>query len=142
MRAPLREALNSHLICANSVLALSCGLLFILPVALDARSRDADASRMQARKVAFPSSHSDSLAPPEDRVDWTYFKLSQSSRVSISVEFDTPNVGGRLILAGATGRERASAADENARLNESLEPGVYYVSVSSSKPTSYKLSID
>lgn len=148
MRAFLPRALHSHRLLDAALLGLLFGLgsaaVSLLPADLDAKNRDSDASRMQARKIAFPSSLSDSLAPPADRVDWAYFKLSNAARVSIGVEFAKASIGGRLSLASATGRELASSteADGKARVRKSLAPGIYYVSVESSKAASYKLSVE
>jgi hypothetical protein len=124
--------------------AVCCALVFALAIdGGQAQSRDADASRMQARQVDFPSSHSDRLDPPADRLDWRYFKLSEETRVSIRVEFGSDDAGGEVALTGATGGNlgRASASDGTAALSKQLDPGIYYLSVGASSKTTYKLSL-
>ncbi|QDG49902.1 T9SS type A sorting domain-containing protein [Persicimonas caeni] len=142
MRAFFRRAFYSHEICVLALVAL-IGTLGMLPADLDAKSRDSDASRMQARKIGFPSNQSDSLKPPADRVDWSYFKLTEKARVSLTVEFSKAEVGGRVVLTSATGRELAASSQSGSKasLSASLAPGIYYVSVSASKAASYTLSV-
>lgn len=110
---------------------------------LEAKSRDSDESRMQAREVEFPSEHSDDLDPPDDEVDWRYFKLDEQSEASLELSFESDEVDGTLTLVGATGDELASrdVSDGKATLSESLDPGVYYLSVEADSKTSYSLSI-
>ena len=114
------------------------------PASLGAKSRDSDGSRMQARKIEFPSTHKDALSPPDDAVDWRYFKLGAPRRADLSVTFGGAGAGGRLALTTATGRELAVAdqASKKATVSEKLEPGVYYVSVQTKKATGYKLSLE
>jgi hypothetical protein len=131
---------------ATVVWAAVIGCLAVLlsgPVEVGAKSRDSDASRMQARKVVFPSTHSDSLDPPTDRVDWRYFKLSEASRVSMRATFGTADSGAEIGLTGATGQEIASArADQNsATISQKLDPGVYYVRIQAQTKTTYKLAV-
>ncbi|MFW5966821.1 MAG: hypothetical protein ACOCV2_04845 [Persicimonas sp.] len=126
------------------ILALLAAFFVGAPLApLEAKSRDSDESRMQAREVEFPSEHSDDLDPPDDEVDWRYFKLDEQSNVEIELSFESDDVGGELKLVGATGDELDSVdvTDGEATLSESLDPGVYYVSVEADAKTPYKLSI-
>lgn len=124
--------------------AVCGGLVFGLAVDTgQAQSRDADASRMQARQIDFPSNHKDRLDPPVDRVDWRYFKLNKETRVSVRVDFGSADAGGVVTLTGATGGDlgRASASDGSAALAKQLDPGIYYLSVAASSATTYKLSV-
>lgn len=113
------------------------------PAAPSAKSRDADGSRMQARKIAYPSVHTDELSPPTDRVDWRYFKLGEAADVSVSVAFDVAEASGSVRLTSATGRELAlaDAASGAASVDQKLEPGVYYVSVQTSAASAYTLTV-
>lgn len=128
---------------------LTVGLLVCMVVIggfaspLQARSRDSDASRMQARKIDFPAEHTDKLSPPDDRIDWTYFKLAEARTVTVQVDFDNPAASGKLSLTAATGVEIASSALDagKARLSRKLDPGVYYVSVQASAASAYTLSV-
>jgi hypothetical protein len=143
MRAFEPTACSMHRALPCAVLIGCLSLLLGAPVELDAKSRDSDASRMQARKIDAPSSHTDSLNPPDDRVDWRYFKLSEAARVSLSVKFDSDVRGGELGLAGATGPEMATVRVEqrSATIDQRLDPGVYYVRVQAETKAGYRIAV-
>jgi hypothetical protein len=118
-------------------------LLFVAPADLGAKSRDSDSSRMQARKIDFPSKHSDSLQPPDDLVDWRYFQLGAPTEVSLRAKFDADDSDATIGLTGATGQEIASAQakDNSATIVQDLDPGVYYIRVQAQAKTTYKLAV-
>ncbi len=124
--------------------ALSFALAGLLaPSVLEANSRDSDGSRMQARKIAFPSSHTDSLDPPDDRADWRYFKLTEQTDVKVTATFAGAAAGATLRLMDAGGDELAGASAQGgeAALSKQVDAGVYYISVEASSETDYSLSL-
>jgi hypothetical protein len=110
----------------------------------DGRGRDSDGSRMQARKVSLGSKHSDSLSPPDDRVDWRYFKLDEARSVTVSLRASPEDVPVGLVVTSATGSKLGSETSSNgkAAVSRSLQPGLYYVGVSSKKAAKYRISFE
>ncbi len=108
-----------------------------------ANARDPDGSRMQARQIAVGSSARDQLQPPRDSVDWHYFKLRGAKRVSISLSSAPAGNVAQIRVTNAMGKSVASSAtrDGKASIARRLDPGVYYVSVSSPKQVTYTLSV-
>lgn len=137
---PRSSSCPSVWIVAALILSLA-GLL--APSVLEANTRDSDGSRMQARKIAFPSSHQDSLDPPDDRADWRYFKLTEEASVTMKATFAESPAGAKLRLMDASGDELAatSAQGGKAELSKRVDAGVYYLSVEASSKTDYSLSL-
>lgn len=108
-----------------------------------AGARDADGSRMQARSMKVGSTQRDSLMPPRDRVDWRSFKLSQGKGVSIAINHKPPKAAVAVRLTDSRGQELGVARTRGGRavLTRRLEPGIYYISVSSRARVSYSLSL-
>lgn len=119
-------------------------LALLIPVApLAAFGRDTDGSRMQARPMALDSSVSDRLAPPNDAVDWRYLRLSDARDVTLTVDAVPPSVSVEVNITNAMGKSiaRGRTADGKFTTRRRLDPGLYYISVSASRPASYQLSV-
>lgn len=110
---------------------------------LSAFGRDADGSRMQARPHKLGASSSDRLSPPKDSIDWRYVRLSKSDDVSFSVKSKPATHGVRITITDAMGKRIAGGTTQNGSFDtrRRLDPGLYYVSVSSSAAVSYTISI-
>ena len=110
--------------------------------ALFAFGRDADGSRMQARAHQLGQSASDRLSPPTDSVDWRYVRLKEGHTIEIVVS--APDKAGvRVSLTDAVGKNLASGRSKKgqAKIRRRVEPGLYYISVSSNQSCTYKVSI-
>lgn len=108
-----------------------------------ANARDSDGSRLQARPINVGGSARDRLDPPRDSVDWRYFKLSGATSVTITLVAKPASNTASLRVTNAVGKSvgGATTRDGKASMSRRFDPGVYYVSVSSSKPTTYTLSV-
>lgn len=108
-----------------------------------ANARDPDGSRMQARQIAPGSSTRDTLSPPNDSVDWHYFKLSSAKTVEIGLSASPSSSPASIRITNAVGKTIGGSGTRNGKASfaQRFDPGVYYVSVSSSKPLSYTLSV-
>ena len=124
-------------------IVVAASVLLMAAPQLLAGGRDSDASRMQAKKVEVGSSESDSLSPPNDQVDWRYFKLDERSSVDISVSGASEKAGVELKLTTATGSviDQATATRGAATVEATLDPGIYYFSVSAKGSTKYSVDI-
>lgn len=127
---------------AALMLTVGAAVLLCAPQIL-AGGRDSDASRMQARKIDVGASESDSLNPPKDRVDWRYFKLGERRSVEVSVSGADESASMTVELTTATGTEidSTSATRGNATLEKTLDPGIYYFSVSAKRSTTYSVQV-
>lgn len=108
-----------------------------------AGGRDSDASRMQARKIDVGTSESDSLSPPDDQIDWRYFKLDERKSVTVTVSGAAENATMKLELTTATGSklDEVGTSRGTATLKVTLDPGIYYFSVSAKRSTSYDVTV-
>ena len=102
---------------------------------VEANARDADGSRMQARAIKLGTTQRDTLRPPSDRVDWRSVKLSKATRLSVTVSHKGDNAV-QLRLTDSRGQAKGSATSRKGRgaVSASLEPGIYYISVSAKAP--------
>lgn len=134
--------LTRHMGRAVAGIVVASVLLMAAPQ-LWAGGRDSDASRMQAKKVAVGSSESDSLSPPNDQVDWRYFKLDERKTVKVSVSGASEKADVELALTTATGStiEKATATRGSATVEATLDPGIYYFSVSAKGSTTYTADV-
>ena len=118
----------------------------VVTTALPALSqhRDDDGSRMQARQVDVDSEHSDRLDPPRQKEDWRMFKLDDDHSLSLELTVETDDRTATLTLSSAVGDElaKATADDEAGRIEESLDAGIYYVTVESTEALHYSLVIE
>ena len=116
-------------------------LFLALPVA--AQDRDSDGTRMQARPVDVGSVHQDTLSPPSDRADWRMIRLEEETTLSLELTVRPNNRSATLTLTGSTGNELASeqADRRSAKIETSLEAGIYYIAVESSQSLRYELNI-
>lgn len=124
-----------------SVLAGFFVVLLVFPAW--SQERDADGTRMQARRVEVGSTFQDSLSPPQDRADWRMIRLVEGRTIVIRLEVKTKGAKAQLTLTGATGDriERKGAGEQGASISKMLEAGIYYIAVESSEALSYELSI-
>ncbi|MFP4598674.1 MAG: hypothetical protein ACOC9J_00815 [Persicimonas sp.] len=139
---PTPRSSRRPLIWIVAVLLLAVtGLL--APGLLEANTKDSDGSRMQARKITFPSTHQDSLDPPDDRADWRYFKLTEQTSLTIKATLADSEAGAKLRLMDAGGDELAGASARNgeAALSKQVDAGVYYISIEAASKTDYSLSL-
>jgi hypothetical protein len=118
-------------------------LLMLASPQLLASGRDSDGSRMQAKRVDVGASESDSLSPPNDQADWRYFKLDARKSVDISVSGVAEKANVELVLTTATGSniEATTASRGSASLKATLDPGIYYFSVSAKGSTKYTVEV-
>ena len=126
---------------AGGIIALS--LLFAHMSVAGAFGRDADGSRMQARAISLGSSASDSLSPPGDSVDWRYVRVPSSALLTVSVSTNPSNASARVSLTDSVGKTIRSGTTRKGKvtLRSRVEPGLYYMSVSSSASLKYTLSV-
>ncbi|MGM0556184.1 MAG: hypothetical protein ACQEVA_07380 [Myxococcota bacterium] len=124
------------IIAVGAVLTMSSPLLL-------AGGRDSDASRMQARQIEVGSSENDSLSPPDDQIDWRYFKLDERKSVEVSISGAADKAGLEVSLTTATGSkiDSKSASRGSATVEATLDPGIYYFSVSAKGSTKYTASV-
>jgi hypothetical protein len=110
---------------------------------LAAFGRDADGSRMQARPHKLGTSSTDHLSPPKDSVDWRYVRLPKSQDVTFSVKSRPPSASLRISITNAMGRNVFEGSTQRGSFTtrRRLDPGLYYVSVSSNTAASYTISI-
>ena len=121
--------------------AALCGLLIASPAL--AESRDADGSRLQARSIALGSTQRDTLSPPRDNTDWLSFKVPAGANVTISLNHKPETASVQLSLTDARGQSVASSTSQRgaASLRQRLEPGIYYLSISSNTNVSYSVTV-
>jgi hypothetical protein len=124
------------------IVAVGAVLILSSPQLL-AGGRDSDASRMQAKKVELGSTENDSLSPPNDQVDWRYFKLDARKSVEVSISGASDNANVEIALTTATGSkiDAATASRGSATVKTTLDPGIYYFSVSAKRSTKYTASV-
>lgn len=124
-------------------LAAACVLVGLVG-AVSAAGRDADGSRMQARALAIGQAATDSLAPPDDRIDWKYFQVAKRRGVRISVRSLDEGRSVSVSLYSAAGDEiaRTSAGPSGASLSRDLAPGVYYLGLQASAGVRYRVQVD
>lgn len=106
--------------------------------------RDTDGSRMQARPISAGSSDDDRLSPPNDSIDWRYFRLSDASDITVTVTGAPKGVSLDIVLTDAMGKTitRGSTGKSGTfRTQRRFDPGLYYVSVSASSTVSYKITV-
>ena len=108
-----------------------------------ASGRDSDGSRMQARPHSLGSSDSDRLSPPNDAVDWRYLRLKEAKTVELSVSVTPPEASVDVVMTNAMGKSlyRGKTSGGSLSTSRRLDPGLYYVSVSSSRSVSYTISL-
>ena len=132
-------------VIVGAALALAgAAWLVVTPRTGFAEARDADGSRMQARSMMLGSSQSDSLAPPRDGVDWRSFKVSGAKAIKISLSHTPASASLSLSLTDARGTSVASASSSAGKvtLAKTLQPGIYYLSVSARARADYTLRVE
>jgi hypothetical protein len=107
---------------------------------------DEDGSRMRAPQIEVPSSHADTLAPPADKVDWRYVALESPTTLSVTLKVTTEGdergeAGLKIRRASGDTLFQGKTADGKVGFEESLEPGILYIGVSSESSLSYKLTV-
>mgnify|MGYP006291403097 CR=1 FL=1 len=109
-----------------------------------ASARDADGSRLGAQAIEIGASASDSLTPPDDRADWRYIKVESAGDIEIFLQAKPGDRPVTLKLTKATGDELDSARTDagSATIARSLQPGLYYIEVSSAEKVSYTISVE
>lgn len=105
--------------------------------------RDADGSRMQARSAELGSSYTDTLSPPGDSVDWRYVRISSAAVVTATVRCDPSSSSARITMTDSVGKTiaRSSTRDGTGSIKKRLDPGLYYISVSSDANLRYTFSL-
>lgn len=104
--------------------------------------RDADGSRMQAREQRLGSTISDRITPPNDSVDWRYVRIAKAQSLGVRVttrgekqaRVQVTNAVGKSIMDGSTQKGRLS-------LSRPVDPGLYYVAVSSNVSVEYSITL-
>jgi hypothetical protein len=109
-----------------------------------ASARDTDGSRLGAQAIEVGASASDTLTPPEDGADWRYIKVESAGDIEISLQAKPGDRPVTLKLTKATGDELESARTDagSATIARSLQPGLYYIEVSSAEKVSYTISVE
>ena len=108
-------------------------------------ARDADGERLGADLHEVDSTQSGELSPPDDVSDWSYFKIEDETRVTITLTNTSGNTSLALKLVDGTGDEMASRSvgnGDSVTVQETLNAGLYYVEVSSESDASYQLGIE
>jgi hypothetical protein len=126
-----------------SSLAIMLMGLLTLPAVGTAGGRDPDGSRMLARRHVFGSVQTDRLSPPGDVVDWRYFRVSELKEVTVLATFEPSVDSVKVSLIGSTGKSVSDVdgVDGKAEIRLSLEPGVYFVKITSSHSITYHVSV-
>lgn len=142
----LIDRIDQHGAMMKRALAIIVGAVLLAAAfsqTASANARDPDGSRMQARQISVGSATRDRLAPPRDSVDWHYFKLSSAREVTISLTGKPGSVTASMRVTNAVGKSVGGSNTQNgsASMTRRLDPGIYYVSVSSSNALSYTLSV-
>ncbi len=127
-----------HLLLASITLLA----VFAAEATAFASGRDADGSRMQARPHDLGSTDKDSLNPPADSVDWRYVRLVSRADVTFELQTDASaklaftltDAKGKTVARGTTARGRFQA-------KRTLDPGLYYISVSGDQSAEYQISV-
>ncbi len=130
---------------SNPALSIAIAIMALLiAVPVLAQERDSDGTRMQARHVELGSVHNDSLSPPVDRADWRMIRLEEDATLTLELSVQPTNRSATLTLTGATGNELASerAGSNAAKIESSLDAGIYYIAVESSQELRYRLEIN
>lgn len=125
------------------VIAALLGTLVFPTASTNALGRDADGSRMQARPLTPGSSENDRLSPPNDAVDWRYFRLSSSADVTITVETTPGTLSVDVTLTDAMGKSisRGKTAGGTYTSRRRMDPGLYYLAISAARPVAYRVGI-
>ena len=132
---------TKSLLAKATACAFACGVTGSATQVM-ASARDADGARVQARSIALGSSQSDTLMPPRDRVDWRSFKVERGGGVTVAITH--PNgVSVSVALSNSRGETLATATSSKGRasLSRTLEPGIYFVSVSSTQKARYEIAV-
>lgn len=114
---------------------------FALPVV--SQERDSDGTRMQARHIELGTVETKTLNPPDESADWRMLRLDEETGVELTLSVDTADRRATLTLTGATGEELEvkTAQDDPATIERTLLAGIYFISVESSDPLQYELSV-
>ncbi len=126
-------------------MAIGLAVLMIattLPVS--SQERDSDGTRMQARYVQLGTTHAGTLNPPDEKADWRMLRLVEETQLVVELDVTTEDRSAVLTLTGATGTELDSqrAAGQPGIITKTLQAGIYYVAVESTKDLRYEISID
>lgn len=127
----------------SRMLAVACVLLLlVLPASLVAR--DTDGSRLGADEHVLGRTDADSLAPPDDTIDWRYVEIESEHTVVVTLSPDSDETEVEVALTKATGDELDSTATEgdDVTLEHSVTPGLYYVSVTAGDAVDYEITIE
>lgn len=97
---------------------------------------------MQARPHRLGESARDELSPPADNVDWRYIRLGDAADVTIELSTNS-GASVRVTLTDAMGKSIAGASTTDGKFTtrRRLDPGLYYIAVSSKSAVSYSLSV-
>lgn len=124
-------------------IVLACLTTLAFATTAYANGRDPDGSRMQARPIAMGATAEDRLSPPGDSIDWRYVRLADAADVTFTLAATPSNVTLRFTLTDARGNAviRESSSRGALTVRRSLDPGLYYLSVSAGAAASYKLTV-
>ncbi len=119
------------------------GILTFPAATTSALARDSDGSRMQARPLAVGASASDRLSPPNDAVDWRYIRLAAAEDVTLTVDTTPANAVVDVTLTDAMGKSiaRGKSSGGTYTSRRRLDPGLYYIAVSSSADVAYRIAV-
>ena len=110
----------------------------------EVQARDSDGSRLGASEQKLGTTRDDTLNPPDDRADWRYIQIKEAKTVRFSLDVKPTDKSADLTVTRATGDELETSSTEegSAEIERKLDPGIYYVEVTSSSKVSYSLRIE